>query len=226
MIFGRDEMTGTAGTPLNLHTPITGGSWIRHPSIGAGASLVLSGLNSALNLDGGACAYFINNAPITSTYRVSARLNFFTDINSREGIIGRANPAANTMYWARKFPAGGANRQLELLKMIAGFETTLAFVADGIERTGVLKLDIQASAKRVLWDDVQKISVADNDITDAGRAGIRDDSGFPPSTDTTGYHYDDFLAEDDSVDSGGFGAPLMACGPAGMGGCLTMGVGP
>jgi len=197
-LFCDDQFTDTAGTSLSSHTPTgRGGTWTRHASAGASASLVISDANRC-RLGGtntGLVLFYLSDAPAGNEYDVECSL-YFATASQLLGPAGRVATGANSAYFARCNSSAGT---WELHKVVSGTVTLLGSWAPGTPpsagETHSVRLEIRSGAKKLHVDGVERISSTDDTHTSTGRAGLRDFSNAAGSN-TTGVHVDDFRAAD------------------------------
>lgn len=193
--FVSDTFTDTSGTALASHTGETGAGWTEHSSYGTG-DIVISDANRARATTTNVNLYYASGTPAGVEYSVSSLIRCVTSINCRVGVAGRVSTSAADYYLAlyRVFTGW------QLFRVQAGGFTQLgastaspAFETGATEKT--LKLDITDAAKKLLVDAVEIISNADNVIVAAGRAGLWY-GNFNATTNATGYHWDNFVANE------------------------------
>jgi hypothetical protein len=189
--FASDTFTDTAGTELSAHPADTGQTWVEHPSYASG-SLVITDANR-LRCGAGVGGYYLDAAPATAEYDVTADFVVISSTGIFAGQTARMDTAANTFYHVRFNSTIGC---WELFKFVAGANTSLgqgpAFTYT-VGETYTVTLQIRDAAKKIIVDGVEQVSSADNSITAAGRAGIRWSSG---NSNTTGTHLDNFTVTD------------------------------
>jgi hypothetical protein len=193
MPFASDTFTDTAGTELSLHTPSGGGSWTLHGSYTR--TMVVSDANRCRQGGtAGASCYYHSASPASAEYDVSADLYVKTNNPITMGVAGRIDTATNTMY-ATRYVSGST--QWELLRISGGSSASLGTYVQTLatETAYRVKLEVRDAAKKVFIDGVERISSADNAITAAGRAGVRQGSNTS-GADGTGYHLDNWEAAD------------------------------
>lgn len=193
-VFASDAFTDTNGVALQSHTPTGGGSWTEHASYTAGAMEIRTnrarqsgGINNSL--------FYHSGTPSSAEYDVEADLALLSNNSGIYEVAGRIATAANTYYAARK----RLNGTVALIKVVAGTVTSLGSASGQSDVGGNLRLQIRDATKKLFWDDVEILSSTDNEITAAGKAGIVDRGSN--SGNTTGMHFDNFLADD--VSAGG-----------------------
>lgn len=194
MIFSSDTFTGTDATVLSSHTGETGAAWAAHPSSANNAVLTNA---SKLRGDGaGLALYYASGSPATAEYDVDVGFTAVVGATGLYyGVAGRIDVSADT-YYVAYYDKGAV--AWALAKFVAGAGANLgsasAILTHG--QTYALKLQIRDGTKKVFVNAVEVISSADNAITAAGKAGVYV-SG--QSTNSTGYHLDNFSANDTSV---------------------------
>jgi hypothetical protein len=191
-IFVQDSFADTAATNLTSHTGEVGATWTEHPNYTAGGAAI-SDANRCRKLTGTSqtSAHYASGTPAGVDYEVEADLVFLSSQSMSIGVAARIDTGANTMYFARWL---NASTRWELFKLVTGTATSLGTFSDTFSSgTKNLRLQCYDAAKKVFVDDVERISSADNAITAAGSAGLRDGSTIAGG-DTTGFHWDNFLA--------------------------------
>ena len=185
-----DSFAGTAGMLLSSHTGEENASWTRHAASGTGtASITAAGM--ARQSGTGTAGYIASGASTSPEYSVEAAVTIRSSLSARACITARVDPASATFY-AACYDQGA--KAWQLVKSVAGSQTTLGQFAERLPTAAVraVKLVVRNASKKVLVNDVERISSTDNAITAAGRAGVYF-SGKPVS-DTSGAHLDDYRA--------------------------------
>lgn len=182
-VFVYDTFTNADSTALTSHTGEKGAGYTIHPS-GTNAPVITS--NRARTTNATSWVY-ASGVPPSSEYIVETLVRQVTDEVANAGIQARLSTSADTYYIARY----DMNvNEWQLRKVIAGGATSLGTWAEtlsnGDER--VCRLECFDGAKKLFVDGIERISSADNEITDTGRVGIRMTS--LASGDTTGLHFD------------------------------------
>jgi lysophospholipase L1-like esterase len=192
-LFTSDSFTDPDGTIITNHTGEKGASWL--PQSGY-TPATPNGIKSGR----------MWSPTSTGVYRVAADSvgisspNYYVEVvltrvsvlaGDNVGIIGRAQTAANTLYFARYNDTAGG---WQLFKTVAGSSTQLgSTIADtfsaGTEKT--LRLTMNGTTISVQVGGATIISVTDSAIASAGRPGCR--FGFAQS-DTTGIHIQSLTA--------------------------------
>jgi hypothetical protein len=168
-----DTFTGSDSTALTSHTGETGATWTRHTSYAAFTVPNIQGNRLAPN-DGGNnnCVVYASGTPGTADYQVQADFWYSGTKALGLSIVGRVDTAADTFYWFRHNPS---TNNWELIKRVAGANTTLGTFTDGSFSSGttrVGKLSMVGTAIKCYVDGVQQISVTDSAISSAGKAGV------------------------------------------------------
>lgn len=131
------------------------------------------------------CAY-ASGTPASADYDVECVVRQVTTVG-QNGPAGRIDTAANTMYVARVITLAAATN-VDLLKIVAGTQTQITTYihgsSDGADIT--VRLSMRGTAIKVYVNGTERISVTDSDISAAGKAGVRGNTG----TSVTGYHID------------------------------------
>jgi hypothetical protein len=197
MPFVSDTMTDTNGTALASHVGEIGATWAVHQSATGTATIQGNRLRYGNNNNTG--RWYASGVPATSEYDVEADFYCVNAAASNAGILGRADTASDTYYYAR-FVAGEGWR---LYKFVSGTPSLLDSVSATLTNSTnySVKLEIRNATKRLYVNGVLTLSSADNAITATGRAGIR----FVASSTLNGLEIDNFVATD--VGGGGSGNP-------------------
>lgn len=196
--FASDLFNGTVNTSLLSHTADTGGSWTGHSSLPNSTSnpVKLDGVGGLMNPNASAIStllYYNAATPTTPDYSVKGKINIKTVVADEQiGVCGRLSTSALTFYVARYNTNVNA---VQLYKSIAGTLTLLGSYSAtwAAGETHDIELKMVGSTISVLVDGVERISVTDNSITTAGKAGIRM-YNTTAATPTTSLHLDEFNA--------------------------------
>lgn len=173
-ILAWDAFTDTDGTTVQDHTPTGGGTWTKHSSSTADATIQSN--RAAGPTTSNIEAYYHSLAPPSPDYDVSCdvvRRDSSTANNG--GPAGRMIAAATHMYMARLQTQGVI--ELELWKLVSGVATKLGNVSFA-QTVGVpyrVTLRMRGTRISALVDGVELIAVTDTtaELTAAGRAGFR-----------------------------------------------------
>lgn len=197
-VFVNTTFAEVVNVDLEFHAGEAGAEWTIHPVYPvSGLQVASSTDNVAVQTDGftGTTAYYASGIPAGANYDVEATFEFtgatFTGL--LPGITGRMSTTANTFYMARMSPDGTSRWQL--YKAVDGVFTLLG-TYNQVFTTGVqysLRLEITDDTKKVFVDGVERISSTDNEITAAGRAGMR---WVISTANQTGLRIDNFTATD------------------------------
>jgi hypothetical protein len=93
-------------------------------------------------------------------------------IGNDDPVMGLARMLDENNYYAGSIRNGGANPDQRLVKCVAGVITSLGTANIGETAPVACKLEIRDATKKLFTGGVQRISSADNALTDAGEAGI------------------------------------------------------
>lgn len=183
--FVSDTFTAANGTNITSRTGAVGATW----TSGSPAATFLIQSNRAYPTVAG--NVYASGVPATAEYTVQCDYYIASGTGS-SGPAGRINPGANTYYYT--YYDHTASQWL-LVRIVTGTLTTLGFWGSAVTigQTYDVKLELLNATKKVYVDGIERISVADNTITGAGRAGLRSGSA---NTSTTGKHMTNFLAYD------------------------------
>ena len=197
--FVVDTFTETSDTVLTSHTGETGASWTLHPSYSVdNQSVIGADDNLGYNAVGsGSTAYYASGTPDTAEYDVTGDFVYTGGISgsSSKRLCGRIDTANNTMYY------GGVTASSPywiLGKIVSGSFTTLDSDTTAFTANVTVKLEIRDASKKLYLDGVEVCTTADNEITAAGKAGIR----FYANSDD--FRLDNFIA----VNAGGGGISI------------------
>lgn len=177
-VFVNDTFTDTNGVLLQNHTGETGATWTEHPDV-AGVDATIQS-NKASSLSNSGSAYYASGAPATAEYDVELTTGALSSPTMGMGPQGRllATPYTGYLAWA-----SGAS---SLYKHVAGAFTEIGSYAGAVPSGTVIKLQIRDATKKVFLDGVERISSTNNDVTGAGKAGLRfySDAVSPAIVDT------------------------------------------
>lgn len=184
--IANDTFTDTNGVELSAHTPDDGGSWTEHPDSGPNEAVIQSNrLDSANSTP----LFYHSATPDSNEYDVEATyIERAPSGTHHAGITGRMNPAASlNAYYARH-----RDDVWTLFKVLGASFTSLGTFNESLTTNDerVFKLEIRDAAKKLFVAGVERISSTNNEITVAGKAGVRLDS------DTASATLDDFSATD------------------------------
>lgn len=182
---------------LENHTGGLGATWTLRSTLTA---TVNSNNDYVVKTDGtvGMARYHTSGIPPSAEYDVSVALRVVDATKSGSvGITGRYSTSAQTYYVIRN----NNNTGFSFYKVIAGVYTYLGQYLTTLNTGQVftIRLEIRNAYKKVFIDSVERISVSDNSITDAGRAGVELYIGVQDNQG--GYALDNFVAS--TPDSGG-----------------------
>jgi hypothetical protein len=191
--FASDTFTGTDATVLSSHTDDLGKTWTRHATSDAGNDWEID--TNRIRPTGAAYAKYTNGGvPPSADYDVDADFVVITTPASYHfGISGRHDTTADTYY----FTGFSDPSTFRLLKVIAAAETVLGSETQAPLNCH-LRLHMVGTTIQSLRDTVSRFSVTDAGITATGRSGI---VKFWDTTTTTGFRFDNFIADDQVVAS-------------------------
>lgn len=161
-----------AGADLTLtnHFPNTGGAWSRILGFTATAKATAQHVEGDTGVGS---AFYINTAvPDSADYDVEADVYEVTSSARLPGVIGRMRatlPAHGYVaYWY------GVSEEWRLAILNEGVEAILGtYSGDSPKETmRTVKLEMRADALKVFIDGVERISVTDSVVTDAGFSGL------------------------------------------------------
>jgi len=187
-----DSFTDTTGTAITAHTPETGGAWVLQTGYAPTNPLTISSTGTAYARDG-LDVYRNTAAPASADYYVECVLVWkSTKSDDAMGVMGRADAAANTLYWARFSASAGG---YQLFKTVAGTNTQLGTTQTATFTSGshTVRLTMLGSTISMSVDGTTLVSVTDTAITAAGFAGVRC-SPTVAQSDTTGIQMTSILA--------------------------------
>lgn len=181
-----DTFTDTSGVLLTAHTGETGATWVDHVANGTAGTIEGNRFRPGANPN----IYRASGAPANPNYYVEGLFTFLTDLSTDNiGVAGRMVPGETTFYLARYADATG----WALFRILNNVTTPLGgnFADTFASGQRVCRLDMQGSTIRMLIDGVERTSVTDTAIADAGFAGIRCASAMGT---TTGRHLEQLVA--------------------------------
>lgn len=190
-VFVQDTFTDTAGDNLvTQHTGEIGGTWAVQPG-GSGSEVLQISTSGKVYSSGVFGQLYASGVPDSPDYDVDYDFTLLTDLQAFGG-CARMDTASNTSYMSG---LSGA-RLLSLYQVVSGSFTLLGSVdlsgTVSLGTTHHLRQRAYKSGEKSLWFDGQVlINANDEVITAAGRAGLNFGGG---SSDTTGYHIDNFVA--------------------------------
>lgn len=188
--FLYDSFTDAAGTAITAHTGETGASWTVQSGNSPATPDKIDG-GGALYANAANGIYQSAGSPPSADYYVEAVLTKLSTVtNDKVGVIGRADPAANSWYMARWNEAGS---NWQLYRTVAGVSTQMNGSIAGSFNVGdshVLRLTMNGSTISMSLDGAQIQSKADTVITAAGHAGVY--FGTAQSA-TSGVHIDKII---------------------------------
>jgi hypothetical protein len=210
--FASDNFNGVAGTLITSYDA----NWTRLGAVAA--NIVISDVGRARQNNGIPRYYKADATPPSADYSVSGIVvcKSFGVSSSHAGVQGRVDPTADDAYRAFvvRLTSGGSC-DLRIGKTIGGAFTQLGSVTKtlALDTPYTLKLDMQGSTIRLLWQGVEEISVTDTTLTAAGFPGM---SFQGTSSDSTAFHLDDWSADTASGSFARMVGPRFAL--AGLGG--------
>lgn len=182
--FLSDLCNDVAGTLLSAHTPDVGSTWEK---LGFNSNLAASSSDTQITASGDklggsvtslAAVYRNAAVPPSADYEVSAMVNIDDIAAATAAVCARLTPTGTSLaavdgYMVRAIGTTGAEK-FELVKMLGGTGFVLDTLNEAMDLASehTLKLRMTTAAKAGFWDGVQKVSSADNDVTQVGRAGI------------------------------------------------------
>lgn len=193
--FVVDSFTDAAGTAITSHVGATGATWTNHPD--TVSTSVISDANRARSVSASLHLHYASGVPAGAEYSVSAVMYNVSELAERVGVVGRLKTTASFDGYIAAYRAGNG---WQLFRAVAGALTQLGADSGTNENNVVggsrtLKLNITNAAKELLSDGTLCITNADNTVTAAGRAGLWKNN-FNGATNTTGHHWDSFVANE------------------------------
>lgn len=189
--FASENFNGTDFTELSVHNS----AWTRHTAYTVNSEIYTNRLKQTA---AGTSAYWHSGTPINANYTVDIDIYVVTNIGFT-GVIGRVDTAADTFYMWRYFQSAGA---YQLYKAVAGTYTQLGSDSTATLTVGgsyPIQLKMDGTNIEGFVSGVSKVGpITDSAITAKGKAGLRGNNGFLSS----GYHLDNFSADDIIVASG------------------------
>jgi hypothetical protein len=167
-VFLSDTFTDSDGTWLQNHTPETGGAWAKR----AGGSIGTIQSNKA---ESNASWYTNDATPGGAEYTITADLHSPTDNNEYFYILGRFQDTSN-FYMAEYI---SSTSTMKLHKKVSGVTTQLDALAEAWGTSSAeAKLELFTATKKFYKDSVEKLTTADDSLTDAGEAGFINGDDF------------------------------------------------
>ena len=178
MAFANDNFTDANGTNLSAHTSDSLHTWTQNN--GSAVLINNNTIYSGQTTEGG--FYYTSAISSGAEYDVQIDVTVGNSADVVLGPAGRIATGANTGYGV--VCNGGSWR---LYEVIGGTETSIgSYSGDSPTTTKTVLLQIRNATKKVFINGVERISSANNNITDAGRAGI-----FTYYTDASASRYAD-----------------------------------
>ena len=196
-----DNLSVNVVTTLMSHTPDVGGVWETFSTGGYASIIKTNRCQSHQSAQEGRHCRNLGD-PATAEYDVSADITLGTaDIGALYTLLGRVTPTGQfdadvdryVAYYQHHSTAG--SRRFYMEKWVAGVQTQIATATEDIGAgTFNFKLELRDAAKKIYLDGVQKLTSADNAITQNGRGG----TGTPFNMTDTNY-IDNFLVATPTV---------------------------
>lgn len=171
-IFLQETFSGSTGTAITSLTPTTGGAWSVQTGYSPSSPNAIDTAGTALYCPSAAGVYQNSATPGSADYYVEAVLNMLSSVGSDNvGIIARADPAANTFYFARYLVGSG----WQLFKTVAGTSSQLGATQTDAWTTGTrtVRLTVTGTTIALSVGGTTIVSVTDSAISAAGKAGLR-----------------------------------------------------
>jgi hypothetical protein len=184
-------------------------NWVNHPGAGNGFRITN---DERARGNGTNCVIYRAETPPSADYSVKADIYVAGAgvSGNAPGVCARMDTSALTYYEARLAFSSGSSANWQLYKRVAGTYTQLGSnVAQTVSTSTSYAVELRVNGSAIelykLGEGSAAISATDSAITAAGKAGLRDNAA---STNTTGYHYDNFLAE--TLGGGDTTAPVLS----------------
>lgn len=193
-----DQFTDTNGVLLQSHTPTGSGSWTKHANSSNTAQIATNRVRPTANAE---ALYWHDWTPANAEYDVEADLYFAGTNGDSSGPAGRIDTTANKYYYRAGHNYGSARWEITRAGP-AGFSTLATSAATlTVGQTYHVKLEIRNATKKAYIDGspTALLTSSDNNVTAAGRAGFRLFGGNGATTNSNGYHLDNFATSDTSV---------------------------
>jgi lysophospholipase L1-like esterase len=191
--FTSDSFTDTAATLLENHAGATGAVWTKNPAFSTGSAAI----TAAGRLRGNSSSFAVycsSGVPSSADYDVEADLTVVSATDTA-GIMGRQSTSAATYYLFDYEFASGAWKLYTVVNgstlNTATFNQTLT-----VGQTYHIRLCLRGGSIACYVNGTQILSLADTNITAAGRAGVLFSN---QDTDSTGPHLDNFTASTPNV---------------------------
>lgn len=173
-----DTFTEASDTALESHTASGGGTWAKHVNFATGAT-VLGATDRVEGTSSSATSIYYHSAtPPVAEYDVTVTVNmksgYGDSLSPHNGIIARVDTSATTFYQVY-FNSSAATDTLELLVTNAGASTTLGtYTWSPTANTDyTIRFEVKDATKKVFLNGTERISSVNNDVTAAGKIGIR-----------------------------------------------------
>ena len=186
-VFVSDTMSDTNGTLLSAHTPDTGGTWVKRS--GTGDFEIQS--NQARITASDTFVYYTNAAtPGNAEYDVTSDWVVASNESTTIGLLGRLIDSSNFYHVFYK----DLTNTYTLRKKVSGSFTILDTLIESLSvATHAAKLEIRDASKKLYIDTIEKLTSADDVLTDAGNAGVHMQN---LSGAVTSIEHDNFVADD------------------------------
>lgn len=184
-VFVSDSFTDANGTLLENHAPGTGGAWVKRSGV---LAKQIQGNKLTGEAFGVSHRYTNNAAPGSAEYDVQASVVVLAASPSAWYLFGRwvdiDNHYAGWYY--------DQTNKYYLHKRVEGVWTELDLNGEAWA-DGTFKLELRDNSQKLYLDAAEKCSSVDEDLTEAGLAGLGGDF------DDTEVTYDNFQADDVAV---------------------------
>src|SRR3989304_2323772 len=174
-----DDFTEASTVSPTAHTPTganAGTGWTLEATVNIGALVAqVDGADDAAKASGdradSGMYLSLQPNPTVDQYDVQFTITAIdsSSANHTVGLIGRGDAGSRDNLY--EFNIGGTG-SFELWKRVAGVSTQLASFAGTLNVNDVFKLEIRTATKKGYENGVERVSSADNAITQVGRAGL------------------------------------------------------
>lgn len=168
-IFAEDAFTSGSDQTLQAYSAL----WNRHTSFATDATVLTATGNVRGGSDAATSVYYRSETPQSADYDVQADCSTTQAGNSRSGVVGRCDTAAQTFYYLYLDSSTG---QLTMAKAVAGVFTGIgtpyAIPSYAHNTPYTIRLNMTGTSLTGYLNGVSRITATDSSISAAGKAGI------------------------------------------------------
>lgn len=194
-VFVQDTFTEASDVSLASHTGEIGASWTLHPQTLSGDLRIDAATDRVYSNYFATTVFYASGVPAIADVTIEYDMTVVSQ-SGNNGVAARIDTTGYTMYFVRYNYAGD---EWQLYEQIDGVATLLDLASEALTVGQTYAVEfICTDASKELWvDGILKCShSATNDITAAGRVGVR---GFNVGSSSVGIHIDNFVASTGNV---------------------------